>query len=109
MQTQAHAQLAQRVSETESETDLEREEARQNKRRKRKRDSSISSTDGEIKNDEDALSIMCSDDEFLKDVDAELDDNEYTADAVARAPATVVDKSFANKRNDDKLKEKLTG
>ena len=49
----------------------------------RKRDRSISNSDGEVKDEKgDTLSVPCSDDEFLKDADA---------DAVVRPLATVVE------------------
>ena len=48
----------------------------------------------------------CLDEEYFKDVDAELDDSEHTADVVADSLAAVVDKSFKKKRSDENLKPK---
>ena len=55
---------------------------------------------------EDALLITCPDEEYFKDVDAELDDSEHTVDVVADSLAAVVDKSFKKKCSDEKLKPK---
>ena len=94
-------------SDSESEPNLAAEEAKERSQSaKWKRKNSYSCSDGEIK-DEDALSITCSDDEYFKDIDAELDDREHTVDAVADSLAVVVDKSFKKKCSDKKLKAKF--
>lgn len=94
-------------SDSESEPNLAAEEAKERSQSaKWKHKYSDSCSDGEIK-DEDALSITCSDDEYFKDIDAELDDREHTVDTVADSLAVVVDKSFKKKCSDKKLKAKF--
>ena len=85
MASVAHVQLAQRaVSQTPSGKEtLRKKRLGKIRRGTRKRDRSISSSDGEVKDEKgDTLSAKCSDDEFLKAVDA---------DAVVRPLATVVE------------------
>ena len=85
MASVAHVQLAQRaVSQTPSGKEtLRKKRLGKIRRGTRKRDRSISSSDGEVKDEKgDTLSVTCSDDEFLKDADA---------DAVVRPLATVVE------------------
>ena len=66
----------------EWEEDLETKRLGKIRRGTRKRDRSISNSDGEAKDEKGTLSVTWSDDEFLKDVDA---------DAVVRPLATVVE------------------
>ena len=85
MASVAHVQLAQRaVSQTPSGKEtLRTKRLGKIRRRTRKRDRSISNSDGEVKDEKgDTLSVPCSDDEFLKDADA---------DAVVRPLETVVE------------------
>ena len=63
MASVAHVQLSQRVR---------KKRLGKIRRGTRKRDRSISSSDGEVEDEKgDILSVTCSDDEFLKDVDAD--------------------------------------
>ena len=85
MASVAHVQLARRaVSQTPSGKEtLRKKRPCKVRLGTRKRDRSISSPDGEVKDEKgDTLSVTWSDDEFLKDLDA---------NAVVRPLATVVE------------------
>ena len=57
-----------------------------------------SSLDGEITDDDDdALSLTCSDEELWQDIEAELDDREHTCTEVTKSLAEVTNKSFSKK------------
>ena len=69
---------------------------------------SDSFSDGEIHDDdEDTLSIDCMDDDLLKEINLDLDNQEKTADKVAESMADIINKRFAHGLSDNKLKERF--
>ncbi|XP_070186207.1 uncharacterized protein [Littorina saxatilis] len=65
------------------------------------------SSDGEILVEDDVLSIVCSDEDLMKEIDGELDREEITADAVASSMADLIDKRFAKGLGEDKFAERI--
>ena len=71
-------------------------------------DENHESSDGEIRDDEDALSLEeDSDDELLKELGEDLDDREKTSEKVAESMADIVNKRFSQGLSENKLKERL--
>lgn len=68
---------------------------------------SDSSSEGEICDDDDTLSLECQDDDLLKEIESDLDNKEKTADKVADSMAEIINKRFAQGLSDNKLKERL--
>ncbi|KAK7479414.1 hypothetical protein BaRGS_00029331 [Batillaria attramentaria] len=70
---------------------------------------SESDSDGEIIDDDAALSVTCEedDDDLLKELAGEIDNVEPTSENVAASMADIINKRFRNNLADDKLKSKL--
>ena len=66
------------------------------------------SSDGEIHDDDDVLSVEeISDDELLKEIGNDLDNKEKTGDKVAESMAEIINKRFAQGLSENKLTERM--